>query len=173
MDHPPWKVPLFVGHVSFRKRILNPIPKFTRQNWCLLSTEWCQVCWIPYWFCSHWNVSLFWGSQTHHTTLSLVSLDRYSFHLGACVVWRWVVHLGFEKQRQLESVKFLKTSNVQRPQILVCLLRLRQKGRKRCLMQVDDWKPLTRVKKAMSLFQWESIRVGGDVNAKVCNSPFV
>jgi hypothetical protein len=40
-------------------------------------------------------------SMQHSHTLSLVSFNRYTFHLVPCEIRKWFIHLGFERQDNL------------------------------------------------------------------------
>jgi hypothetical protein len=72
------------------------------------STEGCHFCWswmdkLPALGVIE-SVAVLWTLYSIHThiqkrlTIILVSFDSYASYLVACRVWRWVVHLGFEKQ---------------------------------------------------------------------------
>jgi hypothetical protein len=90
------------------KGIIKLFSNFTWRQACFVSSEWCEGCWtfiiwitifsvtgVGHCFGASCNVQR--RIQDKYASC-LVPLDRYTFYLAPCVVWRWVTHLGFEKQ---------------------------------------------------------------------------
>jgi hypothetical protein len=101
---------------------------FTLRKGCFLSTEWNQGYWVlvddlpnlgPLESVAvSWLRLVFRGAYIRHKFTFFGGIFwccRYTFCLALCGIWRWVIHLGFEKQGNLFKnfrKKFLKKSNV-------------------------------------------------------------
>jgi hypothetical protein len=109
MDYPPWKMSLFVGHGFSRKRDHEPHLKFYMKAvarfiyrmpsrmlvFCGRVTDFRGVTGI---YCCFRAWCIAQRSIQTDILPSLVSFDRYTFYLVACVVWRWVVYLGYKNK---------------------------------------------------------------------------
>jgi hypothetical protein len=86
---------------------INLLSNLAWREMCFLYIHWCQEWWvffhglpplggIPISRCFD---ALYRRSRhiQNRTSLSLVSFDRYGWHFAPCDIWRWVVHLRFEK----------------------------------------------------------------------------
>jgi hypothetical protein len=86
---------------------------------------------MDYQLWSRWNQLLFWAlcsiqrSIQHSYAFILISCNRYAFSFVPCGIWRWVIYLGFENQRQLVTKttpgnqRFLKKSQMCSPARLI------------------------------------------------------
>jgi hypothetical protein len=114
-DHTPWKVSLFVGHEFTRERQNKPYRKFYMKKAVLLAYRMVLRMlgfdgWIAdvgfartgRWFRAWCSVQ---GRVGHRYTSSLVSFESHALYLDPCGIWRWVIHLGFERQGHI-SQKF-------------------------------------------------------------------
>jgi hypothetical protein len=107
-DHPPWKVPLFIGHGFSRQRDNKPHFKFNTKKVVLhIYQMMLRMLGFGRWITDFGAAGISRCFRTlcrvqrtvrHRNTSSLISFKRYAYSLGPCEIWRWVIHFGLEKQ---------------------------------------------------------------------------
>jgi hypothetical protein len=92
----------------------------------------------------------------HNYTSYLASFGRYTFYLASCVIWKWVIHLGFGKRGNssqafttenrivFKSVKYFQSPPAYTPRLFkLCVCAVKAGS---CQSFQDGWNMFKKVK---------------------------